>query len=112
MHTWISSKTPLRFPQVPYFLFHKEEDYGLLLRNPVSNAVWVWLKVNSINKVTAVARALKTIQNSWRDSGAGVMGVNVVVTDVVEGLKNGSRLFMKSKPLSETHQNMERCFKG
>lgn len=98
VRAWISMKRGngliAALPHAPYFPFHKEENYWLLLADPVSNTVWVWQKVSFMDEATAVTAASKAIQESLEGSGASVMEINVAVKHAVERVKSGSRLVM------------------
>eukprot|EP01018_Ginkgo_biloba_P016580 Gb_07541 [translate_table: standard] len=98
IRAWISLKRGngliAALPHAPYFPFHKEENYWLLLADPVTNNVWVSQKVSFMDEAAAVTAASKTIQESLEGSGASVKEINAAVKDAVEKVKSGSRLVM------------------
>uniref|UniRef100_A0A0C9RWF7 TSA: Wollemia nobilis Ref_Wollemi_Transcript_8918_2488 transcribed RNA sequence n=1 Tax=Wollemia nobilis TaxID=56998 RepID=A0A0C9RWF7_9CONI len=98
MRAWISltrgNGLIAALPHAPYFPFHKEENYWLLLGDPVSNNVWVSQKVSFMDEAGALTAASKGIQESLEGSGASVKDINAAVKDAVEKVKCGSRLVM------------------
>ncbi|GLJ15300.1 hypothetical protein SUGI_0250810 [Cryptomeria japonica] len=98
LRAWISLKRGndlfAALPHAPYFPFQKEENYWLLLADPISNNVWVSQKINFMDEASAVTAASKGIQESLEGSGASVKEINAAVKDAVERVKSGSRLVM------------------
>lgn len=98
MHTWVTlrRKNGLigAIPHAPHFPFHKEENFWLLLADPLSNDVWISQKVSFMDESSAITAASKAIQESKEGSGASMKEINVVVKETVEKVKGGSRLVM------------------
>ncbi|KAF6153662.1 hypothetical protein GIB67_027529 [Kingdonia uniflora] len=81
-------------PHAPYFPFHKEENFWLLLADPVSNDVWLSQKVSFMDEAAAITAASKAIQEAKEGSGASLKEISVAVRGAVEKVRNGSRLVM------------------
>ncbi|KAG1328305.1 dnaJ protein ERDJ2 [Cocos nucifera] len=81
-------------PHAPYYPFHKEENFWLLLADPISNDVWMSQKVSFMDEAAAIAAASKAIQETKESLGAGVKEISTAVREAVEKVKNGSRLIM------------------
>ncbi|PKA63676.1 Chaperone protein dnaJ 39 [Apostasia shenzhenica] len=81
-------------PHTPYYPFHKEENFWLLLADPNTNEVWVSQKVNFMDEAAAVTAASKAIQETKEALGASVKEVNSAVVRAIEKVKSGSRLVM------------------
>ncbi|KAI0530811.1 hypothetical protein KFK09_000359 [Dendrobium nobile] len=98
MYAWInlSRRNGLigALPHSPYYPFHKEENFWLLLADPVSNEVWVSQKVNFMDEAAAIAAASKAIQETKEALGASVRDVSSAVIKAIEKVKSGSRLVM------------------
>ncbi|KAL5991055.1 DnaJ protein erdj2a [Asimina triloba] len=98
MHAWITlsrgNGLTAALPHAPYFPFHKEENFWLLLADPVSNDAWMSQKVSFMDEAAAVMAASKAIQDAKEGSGASVKETNAAVKEAVEKVKNGSRLVM------------------
>lgn len=98
MYAWInlSRRNSLvgALPHSPYFPFHKEENFWLLLSDPVSNEVWVSQKVNFMDEAAAITAASKAIQDTKEVLGASLKEVKAAVSAAVEKVKGGSRLVM------------------
>ncbi|KAK8950114.1 Chaperone protein dnaJ 15 [Platanthera guangdongensis] len=76
------------------FPFHKEENFWLLLADPVSNEVWVSQKVNFMDEAAAISAASKAIQDTKEVLGASLKEVKAAVSAAVEKVKGGWRLVM------------------
>lgn len=98
MHTWVTLKRKNgligALPHAPYFPFHKEENFWLLLADPASNDVWISQKVSFMDEAAAITAASKAIQESKEGSGASMKEINGAVKEAVERVKSGSRLVM------------------
>ncbi|XP_077233018.1 dnaJ / Sec63 Brl domains-containing protein [Tasmannia lanceolata] len=98
MHAWVSLKRGNgltgALPHAPYFPFHKEENFWLLLADPVTNDVWMSQKVSFLDEAAAITAASKAIQEVKEGSGVSVKEINAAVREAVEKVKNGSRLVM------------------
>jgi translocation protein SEC63 len=98
LHTWVTLKRRNRLtaalPHAPYFPFHKEENFWLLLADPASNNVWISQKVSFMDEPAAVTAASKAIQESREGSGATAKEIQAAVKEAVEKVKSGSRLVM------------------
>ncbi|KAG6535052.1 hypothetical protein ZIOFF_000006 [Zingiber officinale] len=114
MYAWVTLKRANgligALPHAPYYPFHKEENFWMLLADPVSNDVWISQKVNFMDEATAISGASKAIQETRESLGASVKEINVAVREAVEKVKNGSRLVMsKFQAPSEGSYNLT-CF--
>ncbi|KAJ4955220.1 hypothetical protein NE237_012003 [Protea cynaroides] len=98
MHAWITLKRGNglvgALPHAPYFPFHKEENFWLLLADSTSNNVWMSQKVSFMDEATAITAASKAIQETKEGSGASLKEINATVREAVEKVRNGSRLMM------------------
>lgn len=98
MYAWInlSRRNGLvgALPHSPYYPFYKEENFWLLLADPVSNEVWVSQKVNFMDEAAAITAASKAIQETKEALGASVKDVSSAVMRAIEKVKSGSRLVM------------------
>ncbi|KAG0462815.1 hypothetical protein HPP92_021291 [Vanilla planifolia] len=81
-------------PHAPYYPFHKEENFWLLLADPLSNEVWVSQKVNFMDEASAISAASKAIQETKEALGASIKEASAAVKGAIEKVKNGSRLVM------------------
>ncbi|KAF8117923.1 hypothetical protein N665_0008s0261 [Sinapis alba] len=98
LQAWVTLKRPNgligALPHAPYFPFHKEENYWVLLADSVSNNVWFSQKVSFMDEGGAITAASKTISDTMEGSGAGVKETNDAVREAIEKVKGGSRLVM------------------
>ncbi|KAG8501060.1 hypothetical protein CXB51_003151 [Gossypium anomalum] len=98
MHVWITLKRESglvsALPHAPYYPFFKEENFWLLLADPVSNDVWISQKVSFMDEAVAITAASKAIQELKEVSGASLKETNAAVREAVERVKSGSRLVM------------------
>lgn len=98
MYAWVTLKRGNGLvgglPHAPYFPFHKEENFWLLLADSVSNDVWMSQKVSFMDEAAAVTAASKAIEEAKEGSGAGPKEVKVAVREAIEKVKKGSRLIM------------------
>ncbi|KAK8562178.1 hypothetical protein V6N13_148711 [Hibiscus sabdariffa] len=98
MRVWITlergSGLVAALPHAPYYPFHKEENFWLLLADSVSNDVWVSQKVSFMDEAVAITAASKAIQELKEGSGASLKETNAAVREAVERVKSGSRLVM------------------
>ncbi|CAH8378955.1 unnamed protein product [Eruca vesicaria subsp. sativa] len=98
LQAWVTLKRPNgligALPHAPYFPFHKEENYWVLLADSVSNNVWFSQKVSFMDESGAITAASKTISDAMEGSGAGVKETSDAVREAIEKVKSGSRLVM------------------
>ncbi|KAK6244566.1 hypothetical protein QUC31_010975 [Theobroma cacao] len=107
MHAWITlklgSSLVASFSHAPYFPFHKEENFWLLVADSVSNDVWISQKVSFMDEAVAITAASKAIQELKEGSGASLKETNAAVREAVEKSRAGTR----TGPLSEEGAVME-----
>ncbi|XP_043716928.1 dnaJ protein ERDJ2-like [Telopea speciosissima] len=98
MHAWVTLKRRNglvgALPHAPYFPFHKEENFWLLLADSTSNNVWMSQKVSFMDEAAAITAASKAIQETKEGSGASLKEISAAVKEAVEKVRNGSRLVM------------------
>ncbi|KAK9130910.1 hypothetical protein Sjap_011397 [Stephania japonica] len=98
MHAWVMLKRGNgligALPHAPFFPFHKEENFWVLLADSLSNDVWMSQKVSFMDEAAAITAASKAIQETKEGSGATMKEINAAVREAVEKVKNGSRLIM------------------
>ncbi|KAK6942639.1 Sec63 domain [Dillenia turbinata] len=98
MHAWVTLKRGNglvgALPHAPYFPFHKEENFWLLLGDSTTNDVWLSQKVSFLDEAAARIAASKAIQESKEGAGASLQEINAAVKEAIEKVKNGSRLVM------------------
>ncbi|GAA0143830.1 scaffold/adaptor protein [Lithospermum erythrorhizon] len=111
MHAWITLKRGNSMigalPHAPYFPFHKEENFWLLLADTTSNEVWLSQKVSFLDEATALTAASKAIQELKEGLGASPKEVSAAVKEAIEKVRSGSRLVMgKFQAHSEGNYNL------
>ncbi|GAA0160995.1 scaffold/adaptor protein [Lithospermum erythrorhizon] len=111
MHAWITLKRGNNMvgalPHAPYFPFHKDENFWLLLADTSSNEVWLSQKVSFMDETTTITAASKAIQELKEGSGASPKEVSAAVKEAIEKVKSGSRLVMgKFQAHSEGNYNL------
>ncbi|XP_021289276.1 dnaJ protein ERDJ2A-like [Herrania umbratica] len=111
MHAWITLKRGsglvASLPHAPYFPFHKEENFWLLVADSVSNDVWISQKVSFMDEAVAITAASKAIQELKEGSGASLKETNAAVREAVEKVRSGSRLVMcKFQAPAEANYNL------
>ncbi|KAL9255897.1 DnaJ protein ERDJ2A-like protein [Drosera capensis] len=98
LHAWITLQRGNgligALPHAPYYPFHKEESFWLVLADPVSNEVWLSQKVTFMDEAAALTAVSKAIQESKEGSGATTKEINQAVKEAVEKVRKGSRLVM------------------
>ncbi|GMH09945.1 hypothetical protein Nepgr_011786 [Nepenthes gracilis] len=96
MHAWLTLKRGNglvgALPHAPYYPFHKEENFWLLLADPASNDVWLSQKVSFMDEAAAIAAVSKSIQESKEGSGLSTKEINKAIREAVDRVQNGSRL--------------------
>ncbi|CAA7033728.1 unnamed protein product [Microthlaspi erraticum] len=96
VQAWITLKRPNgligAIPHSPYFPFHKEESFWILLAD--SNSVWFFQKVSFMDEAGAITAASNAISETMESLGASVEAKNDAVREAVEKVKSGSRLVM------------------
>uniref|UniRef100_A0A1J3JQY0 DnaJ protein ERDJ2B n=1 Tax=Noccaea caerulescens TaxID=107243 RepID=A0A1J3JQY0_NOCCA len=96
VQAWITLKRPNgligAIPHSPYFPFHKEESFWILLAD--SNNVWFFQKVSFMDEAGAITAASNAISETMESLGASVEAKNNAVREAVEKVKSGSRLVM------------------
>ncbi|XP_019456700.1 PREDICTED: dnaJ protein ERDJ2A-like isoform X1 [Lupinus angustifolius] len=99
MYAWVTLKRGNvlvgALPHAPFFPFHKEENFWLLLSDSASNDVWISQKVNYMDESAAITAASKAIQESQEGLGATLKEINAAVKEAVAKVKSGSRLVMR-----------------
>lgn len=111
MHAWITLKRGsglvASLSHAPYFPFHKEENFWLLVADSVSNDVWISQKVSFMDEAVAITAASKAIQELKEGSGASLKETNAAVREAVEKVRSGSRLVMcKFQAPAEANYNL------
>ncbi|KAF6157582.1 hypothetical protein GIB67_037155 [Kingdonia uniflora] len=115
LQAWVTLKRKngltVALPHAPYFPFHKEENFWLLLADTVSNNVWMSQKVSFIDEATAITAASQAIQEAKERSGATVEEISTAVREATEKVKNGSRLVMANflAPAEGNYNLMSYC---
>ncbi|KMZ71722.1 Chaperone protein dnaJ [Zostera marina] len=98
MYAWVTLKRKNKLigalPHLPYYPFHKEENFWLLLADPVSNDVWISQKVSFMDEVAAITAASTAIHETKEALGGTPKEIKTAVKEAVEKVKNGSRLVM------------------
>lgn len=98
MYAWITMKRGNgligALPHCPYYPFHKEENFWLLLADIASNDVWISQKVNFMDEAAAITAASKAISETKEGLGATAKEINDAVKEAVKKVKSGSRLVM------------------
>ncbi|KAH7441055.1 hypothetical protein KP509_03G023300 [Ceratopteris richardii] len=96
MKAWVSLKRGnglvVGHPHAPYFPYHKDETYWLLLADTSKNFIWVSQRVSFLDESAAVLAASKAIQETMEGTGANDTEVNKAVKDAVTKVRSGSRL--------------------
>jgi len=115
MYAWVSLQRrnglTAALPHCPNFLFHKEENFWLLLANVASNDVWLSQKVSFMDEATAITAASKAIQETQEALGASAKEIGNAVREAVDRVKKGSRLVMGKfqAPAEGTHNLTSFC---
>ncbi|OAY82230.1 DnaJ protein ERDJ2A [Ananas comosus] len=98
MYAWVSLKRgnglTAALPHTPYFPFNKEENFWVLLADPVSNGVWLSQKLSFMDETAAITAASKAIQETKEALGASAKEIGVAVREAAEKVKSGCRLVM------------------
>ncbi|THG01625.1 hypothetical protein TEA_016099 [Camellia sinensis var. sinensis] len=98
VQTWVTLKRSNgligALPHAPYYPFHKEENFWILLADTNSNNVWFSQKVSFMDEATAIISASKAIEEAMEGSGSNAKETSTAVREAVERVKSGSRLVM------------------
>lgn len=96
MKAWVSLKRGngliVGQPHAPYFPYHKDETYWLLLADTSKNFIWVSQRVSFLDESAAVLAASKSLQEAMEGTGASDKEVNKAVKEAVARVRSGSRL--------------------
>lgn len=96
MKAWVSLKRGngliVGHPHSPYFPYHKDETYWLLLADTSKNFIWVSQRVSFLDEAAALLAASKSLQEAMEGTGASDKEVNKAVKEAVAKVKAGSRL--------------------
>eukprot|EP00250_Pteridium_aquilinum_P016848 c23322_g1_i1 orf=415-2463(-) len=96
MKAWVSLKRGngliVGHPHAPYFPYHKDETYWLLLADTSKNFIWVSQRVSFLDEAAAVLAASKSLQEAMEGTGASDKEVNKAVKEAVGRVRSGSRL--------------------
>ncbi|GJN11849.1 hypothetical protein PR202_ga30079 [Eleusine coracana subsp. coracana] len=111
MYAWVSLKRhnglTAALPHSPFFPFHKEENFWLLLADAATNDVWLSQKVSFMDEATAITAASKAIQETQEALGASAKEIGNAVREAVDKVKQGSRLVMgKFQAPAEGNHNL------
>uniref|UniRef100_A0A0A9CWN9 Uncharacterized protein n=1 Tax=Arundo donax TaxID=35708 RepID=A0A0A9CWN9_ARUDO len=111
MYAWVSLQRcnglTAALPHSPFFPFHKEENFWLLLADAASNDVWLSQKVSFMDEATAITAASKAIQETQEALGASAKEIGIAVREAVDKVKKGSRLVMgKFQAPAEGNHNL------
>lgn len=79
-------------PHAPFYPFPKDENYWIILADTSSNNVWFSQKLNFMDEASAINLASLATQEKMESLGADAIQTNSAVKEVVEKVKNGSRL--------------------
>lgn len=96
MKAWVSLKRGngliVGHPHSPYFPYHKDETYWLLLADTSKNFIWVSQRVSFLDEAAALLAASKSLQEAMEGTGASDKEVNKAVKEAVAKVRAGSRL--------------------
>lgn len=111
MYAWVTLKRrnglTAALPHSPWFPFHKEENFWLLLADASGNDVWLSQKVSFMDEATAITAASKAIQETQEALGASAKEIGNAVREAVDKVKKGSRLVMgKFQAPAEGNHNL------
>lgn len=111
MYAWVSlqrrSGLTAALPHAPFYPFHREENFWLLLADTASNEVWLSQKISFMDEATAITAASKAIQDTQEALGASPKEIGVAVREAVDRVKKGSRLVMgKFQAPAEGNHNL------
>lgn len=98
MKAWVSLKRGngliVGHPHAPYFPYHKDETYWLLLADTSRNFIWVSQRIAFLDEAAAVLAASKSLQEAMEGTGASDKEVNKAVKEAVAKVRAGSRLIV------------------
>lgn len=81
-------------PHSPFYPFHKEENFWLLLADNSTDEVWISQKVSFMDEAAAISASSEAIQETKESLGAGPKEIKDAVREAVEKVKGGSRLVL------------------
>lgn len=94
-------------PHAPYYPFHKEENFWLLLADPNSNSVWFSHKISFMDEAGAVSAASTAIDERMEVLGSTPQEKTAAIKEAVEKVKGGSQLAMgKFMAMAEGNYNL------
>ncbi|KAG6409862.1 hypothetical protein SASPL_127904 [Salvia splendens] len=94
-------------PHAPYYPFHREENFWLLLADPNSNSVWFSHKISFMDEAAAVSAASTAIDERMEALGASPKEKTAAIREAVEKVKSGARLAMgKFMAVAEGNYNL------
>ncbi|KAL1552825.1 DnaJ protein erdj2a [Salvia divinorum] len=94
-------------PHAPYYPFHREENFWLLLADPNLNSVWFSHKISFMDEAAAVSAASTAIDERMEVLGASPKEKTAAIREAVEKVKSGSRLAMgKFMAVAEGNYNL------
>lgn len=81
-------------PHAPFYPFHKEENFWLLLADSTANNVWFSQRVNFMDEAAAVTTASQAIEEKMEVLGSTGKETSAAVREAVDRVRSGSRLVM------------------
>ncbi|KAL3521572.1 hypothetical protein ACH5RR_019721 [Cinchona calisaya] len=98
VQAWVSVKRAnglfKAIPHAPYYPFHKDENYWLLLADSNANNVWFSQKVNFLDEAAAITTASQAIEEKMEVLGATGEETKAAMREAGDRVRSGSRLVM------------------